>query len=934
MANFCKNCGVALEPGSRFCKACGAQVETAQKSFCPACGRELEPGALFCPGCGARVGTAAVQAPAARPAPTPAAPRSSSASRGAAAQGRNTPKRSSARPPAPEKPKKSRKGLAVFLVLVVLAGLAFAAFKTPGFLVKDKRPDYTFYKWPTAQPSAAPTAAPTAVPRETESGDLSAQSPSITLCGVTVDVDPAMLSSGNQTVSVSVCEGGTENGAAYDHYELHMGSGEFERPVEVTFPCRIPADMDVSVVHYEDGEWKPLLSFVDESAGTVTAYFDSFSPARVVYRPVGVNPSLYYVETDEDDPWVQTLVVRDSSWAILRRTNPALYGPEVERYIDDPANYALAAPRLDPNMDTEQAFESYMKASQIWGFVDPLINIGIESLPPQSTSRVVSFMIDHSGKLSNAMNAIPFITMGVQLAYDMRNWDLDSIEPAGVNLYKNLIGSSGTIYSLVTGYSHLGFTLAFMGVAVFGMELDYFVDAAKEAQAENIRDVYKAYYEKVEPFDDEHWYLVFEDAYWHCGNDPDKAMKMVKDAVDAYCEKFWTEVYKDSNEDLIFAVGDANYKNVFMNATPAQKQALTEQQKREVWQLIETKSMKKIQRFLLARLQEETSEYLDQIVRPYNVSLCFTIQETIDQESSAKAQYTGCTLALGVGGKPLPGWSLTIPDDEIYEDGWRTEFRCTVYGYLRMGMPNQLLVYASEEDLANGAAPLRTVDFIPVMDGNRDTEIELSLGDVPGLGNNFELKEMIYRVDTLNDAALKTVVYLEEALKEEVLVVSADGTFSVECGRTYTYDEPRHDLYDPIFPEYEGLDDEDVFNPVWAESSLSDVLTGMLGGQIDMRNKTGSAFLTADFSGKSSGLEGDKDGNTKSWSNTSDGHLSGTTATVSVSDSQDEIMIRFTAGGSNELTLSYTRTSSEYPDESGEEKWDMTLIFQKTGRLP
>jgi hypothetical protein len=78
-----------------------------------------------------------------------------------------------------------------------------------------------------------------------------------------------------------------------------------------------------------------------------------------------------------------------------------------------------------------------------------------------------------------------------------------------------------------------------------------------------------------------------------------------------------------------------------------------------------------------------------------------------------------------VGGKPLPGWSLTIPDDEAYEDGWSTDFRCTVYGYLRMGMPNQLLVYASEEDLENGAAPLRTVDFIPVMDGNRETEIEL-----------------------------------------------------------------------------------------------------------------------------------------------------------------------------------------------------------------
>ena len=81
-----------------------------------------------------------------------------------------------------------------------------------------------------------------------------------------------------------------------------------------------------------------------------------------------------------------------------------------------------------------------------------------------------------------------------------------------------------------------------------------------------------------------------------CGGDPDKAMAQVKQAVDDYCGKFWTEVYKDSNDALIFAATDAGYKNVFMNATEEQKQALTEQQKQEVWRLIETKSMKKIRR--------------------------------------------------------------------------------------------------------------------------------------------------------------------------------------------------------------------------------------------------------------------------------------------------------------------------------------------------
>ena len=495
--------------------------------------------------------------------------------------------------------------------------------------------------------------------------------------------------------------------------------------MEVTFPCRVSAGTDVSVLHYEDGRWKPLLSFVDESAGTVTACFGSFCPVRVEYRPVGVNPSLYYVKTDEDDPWVQTLEIRGDCWEILRRTNPGLYNPEVQKFIDDPQNYALAAPRLDPGMDLDLAYNAYMEANQIWGFIDPLINIGIETLPPESKSRIVSFMIDKSGNLSNAMSVIPFITMGVQLAYDLKDWNLNSIEPAGYNLYKNLLNASGGVYSLVTGYSHLGFTLAFLGVSVFGMELDYFVEAAKAAQAENIRDVYKAYYREVEPFDEDHWYSVFESAYWAGGGDPNRAMAQVKDAVDAYCEKFWTEVYKDSNDDLIFAAADAGYKNVFKNATPEQKTALTEQQKGEVWRLIETKAMKKIQRFLFERLQEDTLEQLDEIVRPYNLSLSFTIQESVDQQSADLAKYLGTTLALGVGGRPVPGWSLSIPDDEAYEDGWKTTFRCTVYGYMRMGMPNQVLVYASAEDLADGAKPLRVVDFTPQMEGNRETEIEL-----------------------------------------------------------------------------------------------------------------------------------------------------------------------------------------------------------------
>lgn len=729
MAAFCKYCGAKLDADAAFCPSCGKALPREappQKQFCRSCGAELAPGSAFCPVCGARQqGSAQAQQPAppVRPNPVPAAVHSSSAARGASPQA--APNRSSARvqPPAGGGKKRKGKGLILLAVLVVLGVFAFTAFKSPGFLVKDKRPDpfAVLHTWPAGY---RPTAAPTERPGDTESGKISAGMPSITLCGVTVDADPAMLASGVhiREVSVSTYGSGTENGVSFDSYELRMG-GAFERPVEVTFPCRVDGDTDVSVEHYEDGEWVPLLSFVDASAGTVSAYFGSFSPARVVYRPADVNPSLYYVETDPEEPWVQTLRVKDNYWAILRRTSPSVYGPEVTRFIDDPNNYSLPAPKLDPNMELTAAYDAYMQSNQLWGFVDPLINMGIETLPYTSKSRIVSFMIDHSGKLSNAMNAIPFVTMGAQLAYDLKAGTMDS---AGVNLYKNMIGASGTIYSLCTGYSNIGFSLAFLGVSVFGMELDYFVDAARAAQEENIRDVYKAYYEKVEPFDDDHWYLVFEEAYRDAGGDPDKAMARVKQAVDDYCGKFWTEVYKDANDDLIFAATDAGYKNVFMNATEEQKKALTEQQKQEVWHLIETKSIKKIRRFLLAKLQENTAKQLDQVVRDYNLTLRFTIRETVNLESTDVAKYSGCVLALGCGGELLPGWSYTVPEDT--EDGWTVDFRATVYGYLRLGMPDQVLVYASEDDLRSGASPLLVKGFDPAMEGNRETTVELGSG--------------------------------------------------------------------------------------------------------------------------------------------------------------------------------------------------------------
>ena len=735
---YCRKCGNQLNKNAKFCRYCGYQFQMKQEdkpvvNLCPKWGNENAASAKFCRYCGNSLGTVyQPQRPSAQGARMIGPERYVQknpvrANQDTAFGKKNTVRRS------------FTKLVAAVLVLCIIV----TGFIKPGFFLKDRKGIDDSGGSPVlfSQTESSGQAGFSTQVVSSDSAKVSLEAPAVTLCGVTLDVDELMLKDRSWNVSVSVLKDGIDkDGARYESYELGMdGAKDFYVPVEVTFPCTVSADTDVVVEHYVDGSWMPLISYVNEEAETVTAYFGSFSPARVCYRPVGINPALFYIE-DGDDPYNQTVKVRSNYWNILKRTNPAEYSDEVTRFIDDPDNYAVELPKLDPDMDVKAAYESFSKANTLWGFCDPLINIGMEGLPMTSQSRVVNFLSDHASDLGRAMNLIPFLTMTAQVVYDMRDMDLNQIETAGINLYKNLINSSGTIYSMVTGYSHIGFTLAFFGVALFGMELDYFVEAAKAEQAANVKAVFEAYYNEIEPFDSDHWFQVFYDAYWKTDGNPDAAMALVKKAVDDYCSKFWSEIYKETNEDILFAADAAGYKNVFFNATKEMKAALTEQQKARVWRLIETKSMKKIQRFLLEQLQTNTRKELAKMAEPYNRKLDFQIGETVDLQSSDVARYKGCTLAFGSDGVPVSGWHQNIPDSEEYDGGWVTDFTCTMYGYLSMGMPNQVLVYASENDFSSGALPIFTKEFTPQMDGNRFTEIELgnqAYLEVPSIDENL-----------------------------------------------------------------------------------------------------------------------------------------------------------------------------------------------------
>ena len=859
MAKFCKNCGAELVDGAKFCANCGTPFKETPK-FCANCGAELADGARFCANCGASLPGQTANAPkapetkAAETAPheTKAVDSGNSGTEapktGAAAAGqyagykgissrmpqrdihvpdRFTKKQTDAAPPArsydhnaqerrtaevrdqkPDsgKPPVKTGRIAIRFLAVLLVGVfIFTAFIKPGFLIGGGGGGGEVEGTGTGTGTVKEKDPSQLTVVKTENGSVSKSSPVVTLCDVTVDVVPQMLESGDRQVTVSKLENTSgSDGVKHENYELNMGKHEtFKVPVEVTFPCKISSGVDPTVEHYNEatGEWDPLISMVDEEKGTVSAYFGSFSPARVSYLPVGINPNVYLVATpDKSKPFDQKIVVASNYWKILQRINPSVYSDEVTKYIDDPENYAVDMPKLSENMTAEAAYQAFTKVNTIWTFCDPMINIGIAALPPHSQSKVVSFMIDNSESLGNAMNVVPFIMMSAQLAYDLYQMEGNSTDTAALNLYKNLITASGTIYSLTTGYSHLGFTLAFFGVSLFGMELDYFIDAAKAEQAANVKAVFEAYYEDVEPFDAYHWYEVFEDAYWKNDGNADKAMREVKTAVDSYCERFWTEVYKEDNEDILFAATSAGYKNVFFNASAEQKKILTEQQKARVWNLIETKSMKIIRRFMLERLQEKTYKELCEITEVYNKTFTVEIKETVEKNSTA--EYTGCTVCFGSDGVPFPDWHINIPDDDEYDDGWSTEFECSVYGYMKMGMPDQVLIYEDEDDFKNGGKPIAKQTFEPELKIDRDhIVVEFHTGEKyeassdTFTGYTFSCSGGAYGgslyYSTINKA-------IEDAAKKMTIKLDKNGDFNVtstgsEAGHSHGDTGPNDD---------------------------------------------------------------------------------------------------------------------------------------------
>ena len=707
------------------------------------------------------------------------------------------------RPDAPKQ--NNRVGLKVFLIVALVAVLGYGVPE----LLKDKHYREGLDRTAESKTSQQVQDKPKVI--QTEDGIVSAERHTVTLCGVTIDVPPMLLKDGSQPISVSIIESSVDaEGIRREHYELNMGPHhQFDAPVEVTFPCTIKEGFDPVVMHNEpeSGGWKTLFSYVDKAQGTVSAYFGSFSEADVAYLPIGSNIEIYSVKVPDKTnmPYVKYIEVSDNYWNNALRINPESYEKEIEKFKLSPNNFSVKLPNLTPNTPPDSLYQIFQQASETWTYIDPIINLRLESLPIESKKMVVKFFMDHSDGISQTMNVMPFAIMGIQLYHDMneqiKNPTKKNKETTAINMYKGMLGSSGTLYSLSTGYSHLGFSLAFFGVAVMGTEIFAFGEAAQDAQYEMVKNAFDTYYTEISRTDSIYWFNVFQEAYYHNNGRIQDAMDEIDEHIDDYCNKFWTYIYTSNNDKVWETISASQYRTIFERADEETKRKLTAIQKKRVRSIIEVDTKHMLTSFLTHRFQESLSEQLlnAPLVKLYNTDLEIKIKETLGMDAGS-SKYAGRTICLGTNGVPFKGWHYDIPDDvETIDQGWETKFLpCTFFGYLQMGLPNQVLVYQNSNDFSRGAQPIDAINFELKTNGST-TVIELNKGKIEFVGYSLNMFDIITPAQVPN-------IYSELRLSKDISAAIDDSQVSFDLpgdGGDFII-KPSGEFY----YQYPGPDDE------------------------------------------------------------------------------------------------------------------------------
>lgn len=574
---------------------------------------------------------------------------------------------------------------------------------------------------------------------------VSAGDPVAEIAGVRIDANALNLLDGEKTLTVTAKKPvrDEEDECAYVEYDIDLGGAhQFVAPVTITVPfdAKLVGEGWTGLTHYDaDHElWIPLRTQIDEDAATATTSLTSLSPVRMAYyqRLEGDRASLYRINNDGHRN--ASVDVSNNYWQIVRSV-PAKSAQDIAR-------------EFLQNGNNNQSVQSFLDADDIaeintiytlLGAVGETACVIAKNAPARAVAK--------QGKtLSNAIGLVGLAIAGVQLVADCAEYGPGD-ETTATNLMKNLATNGATLISLFTGYSSMGLSLGFAGVAFTGVVLDLAVEKAEELQAATVASIFETYYKDPGMpghIDDSHWYRVFSEAYyeaWQNGSGGtesyEAAIARLKQEIDRHAERFWDDVYRHGSDALTFAVAEAGERNYY-TPEPEHKAYLTAECKRDLYRRLWGTLGKWLDEFMLERMQSETYKALWTAAKPLNDYYPVVVQEIAPIDSAEPCKYQGYTIrfvCISDEGVSFPvtdhpkEWTLVAPLDD---DQWAVETDFTLLGYIQAGMPNGVALFPPDSDKneINDAEHVVEFELSDLADG--PTVVDLSGGeDVSGIYN-------------------------------------------------------------------------------------------------------------------------------------------------------------------------------------------------------
>ena len=631
-----------------------------------------------------------------------------------------------------------------------------------------------------------------------DSIDVSAEQTIVEISGITIDVNPLNLNDSSEKLTVKKYSPTVgEDGFLGEEYDISLGE---EHYLLAPMTIGLPYDPDTAkdslpcILHYDNDydAWIPQYSQIDTKNSMVTAKLTSLSPVRLVYFDKDYQDSLYYISNA--DSINARFEVSYNYWSTIQGTSlePALI--IAQDYLAN-GNTVASTSQILHTADT--AIDTLSTYSNLFG------NLG------EATFGALGHISDElklvGDKASNSIGVVSLIITGGQLAFDLAT--KESTGPrneTAINLYKNLITDSGTIYGFATGYSSALFSLSFFGVALFGIGLDYAVTGAQTIQADTIKAVFDTYYSEHTSFNERDWYKIFVDAYWHAWQNDrnsqdamDIAIKSVTDAINVHAEKFWSDIYREGSDALTFAVAEAGVRNYY-TPTAEQKTELVENFKAEMFKRFNEKAIPWINEFMLERIQGAVFSSLQQATAPYNRYYRIQIQETAPEDSDEECKFQMCPIYFGTDegfvDTPFPKqWQLLAPKEK---QEWATRLDVTLLGYLMAGGPDKVFVFdAWDEDKRFGdeietrtlSLAAQAQDYTTVIDlsGRAESAYVWALTSIKGNDDLGSLESGIRTGNGIYDMEVNLSVSGEE-LTIQIAKETANGLQSAQARLNYT----------------------------------------------------------------------------------------------------------------------------------------------------